>query len=336
MRILIFERSDCEEMNNIGDLLSLNATQLKDKPAVYFQDKMLTYQQFDERTNKLSHALYGLGYKKGTRMAILAKNDLEVPVMIFSAVKSGFPFIPLNYRMTGDEIASILNHSEASILFLSEEYVEKIDEIRNRIPVQEFILINGEKRDGYTLLDDLLAGQPIHKPEVPIDNESIYYIGYTSGTTSTPKGVLHTQSGRKLAAMMYAVEFGLNSTGIQLVAGPIYHSAPHQFSFTQLLVGGTLVIMKEFDAAEVLENIEKYQITNVFMAPTMYNFILQLDENVKNRYDLSSMKTLICAGSAQPTRVKEGIISLFSNAGLYGLMVLLRQGPIQFSDQRTN
>jgi long-chain acyl-CoA synthetase len=302
---------------DIGELFSLNAKRLKDKPAIYFQDQMLTYQQFDERTNKLSHALYSLGHKKGTRIAILSKNHLEYPVIIFTAVKSDFPFTPLNYRMTGDEMVSILNHCEASILFLTEEFIDRIEEIRNRIPVKHFILLAGDNYEGYTQLEALLIDQPSHKPEVLIEEEDIYYIGYTSGTTSIPKGVIHTQSSRKFAAMMYAIEFGINSNDIQLVPGPIYHSAPHQFSFVQLFLGGTVVIMKEFDAEEVLKNIEKYRITNVFMAPTMYNFILQLEEKVKKLFDLSSMKTLICAGSPQPTRVKEGIIALFQEAGLY-------------------
>lgn len=316
----------------MGELLSLNANRLKDKPAIYFKDKMLTYQQFEDRTNKLSHALYSLGYEKGTHLAILSKNQLEYPVLIFSAVKSAFPFIPVNYRMTGEELISLLNHSEASILFLTEEFIDKIEEIRDQISVKDFILIDGAKRDGYILLDDLLENQPNYNPGIQIDDSDIYYIGYTSGTTSMPKGVIHTQSCRKFASMMYGLEFGIKSNDVQLVAGPIYHSAPHQFSFVQLLLGGTIVIMKEFDAEEVLKNIERYQITNIFMAPTMYNFILQLGENVKSQYDLSSMKTLICAGAPLPTRVKEGVISLFSNAGFYefygstetGLNTLLR------------
>jgi acyl-CoA synthetase (AMP-forming)/AMP-acid ligase II len=85
---------------------------------------------------------------------------------------------------------------------------------------------------------------------------------------------------------------------------------------TQLVLGGTAVIMKEFDAEEALRLIDRYRITNMFMAPTMYNFILTLDDEVKLKYDLGSVRTLVSAGAPLPTRVKEGIIRLFPNAGL--------------------
>jgi acyl-CoA synthetase (AMP-forming)/AMP-acid ligase II len=306
---------------NIGELYTLNSASIGDKPAVIYKERVLSHQAFEQRTNQLAQALYELGYRKGDRIAILSKNHIEYPVIIFAAAKIGVVFTPINYRMVGREIISILNHCKPRGLFFSGEFMDRVDEIRDRVGVRDYFLFLENEAEQFPSgkflrLDEIIAGQPGRKPDVAIEDDDTYYIGYTSGTTGKPKGAIVTHRSRYMLAMIKGVEYGIRNDGIQLVAGPIYHSAPHGYLMTQLVLGGTAVIMKEFDAEEALRLIDRYRITNMFMAPTMYNFILTLDDEVKLKYDLGSVRTLVSAGAPLPTRVKEGIIRLFPNAGL--------------------
>ncbi|PWA09208.1 hypothetical protein DCC39_13570 [Pueribacillus theae] len=300
----------------IADLYSLNGSDLGEKPAVIFEDKVLSHSKFEKRTNQFANLLISMGYKRNDRIAILSKNHIEYPVIIFGAVKAGVTFTPINYRMTSTEVTSLLKHCNPKGLFFSEEFVDIVQSVKNHVEVKDYFNIdcNESIKESYS---KLLNFQSTERPNISVDNKDVYYIGYTSGTTGNPKGIISTHESRKMLVLSEAIEFGIGEKDIQLITAPIYHSAPHSFLITQIVMGGTLVIMKEFEPEEVLKNIDKYNVTNFFMAPTMYNFVLELDENVKAKYDTSSVKTLISAGSSLPTRTKERIISFFSHSGLF-------------------
>ncbi|QQK76428.1 AMP-binding protein [Salicibibacter cibarius] len=295
---------------NVGELYTLNCAHLGEKPAIICEGQSISHRELEKRTNQVAHLLMSMGYKKNDRIAIVAKNHIEYPVIIIGAAKAGVSFTPINYRMTEEEIAGLLQHCRPRGLFFSEEYLDIVENLKAHIGVSDYFNI-----DNFASME--LNLQPNHKPQIELESQDIYYIGYTSGTTGTPKGSVVSHESRGMLILINAVEFGIGTGGVHLVAGPIYHSAPHVFLLTQLVMGGTVVLMKEFDPEEVLKHISEYQVTNMFMAPTMYNFVLDLDERTKERYDISSVKTMISGGSSLPTRIKEKITSEFANAGLY-------------------
>jgi long-chain acyl-CoA synthetase len=307
---------------NIGELYSLNSAKLKDKMAVICEDQSLTHSQFEKRTNQFANALCNLGFQKGDRIAILSKNCLEYPEIIFGSAKAGVPFVPINYRMVEREVVSLLAHCKPKGIIFSPDYKDLVLSIQDKIEVENYILLE----DGGEITNSkieplnynrLLQEQSAATPSVKVEGSDVYYIGYTSGTTGRPKGSILTHGSRCMLGLVISKEFNIGPGDIQLIPGPIYHSAPHAFLLSQLLLGGTVIIMKDFQAEGVLKLTAKYGATNMFMAPTMYNFILELDEQTKQKYQIESVKTLISAGAPLPTRIKEGIITYFYNAGLY-------------------
>lgn len=310
---------------NVGQLYAMQAKRMRNKPAVIYQGNMYTHAELNSRSNRLAQALLRLGYRKGEHVVILSKNHLEHPVIILGSAKIGVSFTPLNYRLTPAELLSIVRHCKPRGIFFTSDYLDTVHMLRKEVPIREAVLfgdgasqdlLDGGSEEGWHTLPSLLESQPDSYPAAPVDEGDLYYIGYTSGTTGKPKGAMVNHHSRYMLALIFGVEFGVGEDDIQLVAGPICHSAPHSLSLAQLLLGGTIVIMKEFDPEDVLRNIQTYRITNMFMAPTMYNMVLQLPDAVRARYDVRSVKTLISAGSPLPTRVKEGIIQYFSDAGL--------------------
>ncbi len=310
---------------NVGQLYAMQARKMRNKPAVIYRGRMLTHAELNRLSNQLAQALLQLGYQKGEHIVILAKNHLEYPVIMLAAAKIGVSFTPLNYRLTPGELLSIVGHCQPRGIFFTSDFTDTIHLLRKEVPVREAVLFGEETSggksangggEGWTRLSSLLDGRPDAYPKAEVSENDLYYIGYTSGTTGRPKGAMIDHHSRYMYALVFGVEFGIGEDDVQLVAGPLCHAAPHTMCLSQLLLGGTVVIMQEFDPEEVLQHIQTYRITNMFMAPTMYNMVLQLPEAVRDRYDVTSMKTLISAGSPLPTRVKEGIIQYFTTAGL--------------------
>ncbi|UCB49464.1 MAG: AMP-binding protein, partial [Deltaproteobacteria bacterium] len=149
------------------------------------------------------------------------------------------------------------------------------------------------------------------------DEKSCSVMCYTSGTTGKPKGAVASHKARILEFLAHVPEFRINEDDIHLVAAPLCHSGGMFLSLGKLCIGGALCIMREFDPEEALRLIDQKKATNTFMVPTMLNFILELPEGRRSKYDVSSMRVIDCAGAPLPTRTKEGVVDFFHEAGLY-------------------
>ncbi|QUW21963.1 long-chain-fatty-acid--CoA ligase [Sporosarcina sp. Marseille-Q4063] len=305
-------------MLTVGNMMKQNALKFKDKPAVIFQNKTNTYSELNERANQLANAFIERGYEKGDKVAVLMKNHAAYADIIVGLSKIGVVIVPMNYRLVGPEIEYILQNSDSRGLILTSEYVEEVSSLESVLPQLDTILVVGEKANDQMIgYEDFISEAKKHEPTISVSEDDIFYIGYTSGTTGKPKGVVISHRSRVLTGILAAYEYKIDESDVHLVAGPIYHAAPWIFLVAQLLVGGTVVIHENFYPEEVLAGIEKYKITNAFLAPTMYNFIVNVSEGVKAKYDLSSIRVLISAGSPLATKSKQDILSFFKNSDLH-------------------
>jgi fatty-acyl-CoA synthase/long-chain acyl-CoA synthetase len=302
----------------VGDILRIFANRDPDKVAVYYLDQRITYRDLNIRANQLANKLTSLGFRMNDKISILLRNCSEYLEIIYALAKIGVTSVPINFRLVGEEIIYILNDSDSKGLFLEEEFISKITPIRSQLNIEsdKYYVIGNKAGEGMVPYESLFEDSWSEEPGVNVDENSCFVMSYTSGTTGRPKGVVASHKAKILDTLIQAIVFKIFEDDIHLVAAPLCHSGGMFFCLARLVVGGTVCIMRQFDAEEALKLIEEKRITNTFMVPTMYNFILELPESTSQKYHLNSMRVLICAGAPLPTRVKEGVIKFFYNAGL--------------------
>ncbi len=302
-----------------GDILRFFAKRSPDKVAIHYLDKAITYRDLNSRVNRLANKLISLGFRADDKVSLLLRNCSEYLEFIFALAKIGVTSVPVNFRLVGEEIKYIVNDSDSKGFILEEEFVGKIAAVKSQLNVapDKYYLVGSSPVDGTMRYEKLFERSSIEEPDVKVDENSNFVMAYTSGTTGRPKGVVASHRVKLLSFLAQGAEFRFLEDGIHLVAAPLCHSGGLFLCLGQLAVGGTVCIMRQFDAEEALRLIEDKKVTNTFMVPTMLNFILELPEATRRRYDVSSMQGLDCAGAPLPTKVKEGVIAFFHNAGLY-------------------
>src|SRR5207247_4924421 len=223
--------------------------------------------------------------------------------------------VPMNHRLVGEEVAYILDHSDATAVFVGDQFLRVAEQVRPAAArVRRWILVGSERRRWARHVDALVArGDPAPRPEDAAQGVGGSMI-YTGGTTGRPKGALR-QGLDASVVRAFMGAFGLAEPGhVHLVAGPLYHSAPGGFATYAHVFGGTVVVMRKFDPEDALRAIERHRCTSTFMAPTLVKRIVDLPAPVRARYDVASMRVLVIAAAPCPTRVKEQAVAVFGPA----------------------
>jgi len=301
----------------VGNALRAASQKLPNKTAFIFRDKRITYEAFEERVNRLANGLLAKGYKPGEHVAILAYNCIEYYEILFALAKAGMIAAPVNFRFAGEEIAYIVNHSDSRLLFYEGPFRGAIRGIRSsfeKVGPGDYIVFGGEGDPGDMKYEELLAASSPDDPEIKVDEATIWYIGYTSGTTGRPKGAMRSHRANILLASNRGY---LGEDDICLLIMPIFHSNSIWFGLIDVFLGATTVIYPSggFNPLEILEIVEREKVTFSSMVPTMYTLILQVPG--KDKFDTRSLKTLLCSSAPLMTTTKEQILSFFSHAELY-------------------
>jgi acyl-CoA synthetase (AMP-forming)/AMP-acid ligase II len=294
------------------DVLAAHAARQPDRPLVIEGERRVTWAEFVAARNRLAHGLLARGIRRGDHVAIHALNSVENLLAAAGVRAVGAVPVPVNHRLVADEVAYILDDSDAVAVFVGDAFLPVAELVRPRSPsVRHWVLLEDERRPWAEPLAGLLAsGDPAPLP-AGVEPAIGTGIVYTSGTTGKPKGALRTALDPAIArANMEAL--GVADPGqVHLLAGPLYHSAPAAFALYAALAGGTVVTMRRFDAAEALRLIARHRCTTTFMAPTLLKRIIDLPPEVWADIDRTSMRSIVVAGAPCPMRVKEEVLRLF-------------------------
>ena len=294
------------------DIVAAYAAKHPHRPALVEGERSLTWEQFFRTRNRLAHSLGALGIGAGQHAIVYAHNALENLVAGAALRALGAIGVPMNHRLTAEEVAYILDNSDATTVFVGDAFLPMAERVREAARVKHWITLGAERRPWAEALDDLLArGHEAPPPAPPAMGGSMVY---TAGTTGKPKGALRRVTDPKAILPRLAALDCLDPAQVHLVAGPLYHSAPGGFALYAQMVGGTVVVMRKFDPEEALRLVERHRCTTTFMAPTLLKRIVDLPAEVRARYDVSSMRSLVIAAAPCPMRVKEQAVAMFGPA----------------------
>ncbi len=300
--------------------ISKHAQRQPDRAALIMDDVSVTYKELERDTNALANALLGLQIRPGDRIAILFHNSPEILKAWTAAGKISVTPIALNYRFKEDELAYIINDSEAKLLIYGPEFDAVAEKAKPKITVSPLTCIcaSPSPPPGVFGLDELISQSPTTPPEVKTEAHGVASsLVYTSGTTGRPKGVFRKSRNRLNSLMGYAYTFESTYTDTHIVAGPLYHAAPYAWAAFSLILGNTVVIMPRFDAEEFLRLTEKHEVTTTWLVPTMVNRIVNLPEEVKKRYDISSLRVITVGGESFPFPLKQKAVEFFGEGKVF-------------------
>ncbi len=302
-------------------VLAHHASRTPDKALTVFQGETTTYAEMAERATALAAGLAERGVGRGDVVALLSYNCPEFLETVFAANYLGAVAMPINWRLAGPEVRYILDHSGARALVCDESLRGLAGEATKGLEATVIrACIAPTAPDGWTALADLRAAAGSVAP-VPAAADDIHRLMYTSGTTGRPKGVMLSHANLAWKNMAHLVEFGFTSADLGLACGPLYHVGALDLTTTTLIAAGaTVIIHRVFDAAEVVDELERSRVTTVWLAPAMVNAIMALP-GVEQR-DLSSVRVIINGGEKMPIPLIERIQRTFPSAWFadaYGL-----------------
>ena len=297
-------------LRTFDEVIQKNARRFPNKTASVFDGRRVTYGGLDLRTNRLVHALTGLGLVPGDRVAVLSRNSHIYIETLLGAAKGGFVLTTLNFMLDPAGLSYILRHSDARAILFQAEFSAVVETILPECAALEHCIV----LDGVTGFargyEDLLAGSTESRPRVRVDESDLWLLVYTSGTTGRPKGVMLSHRNICTNVIDSANGVGLTASTINLNVCPLYHVAASVFqTLTTFYLGGTSVTLERFDPVSVLEVIARERITYTFFVPTMIFRMLELKD--AGSHDLSSLERVGYGAAPMPIDRLNKAIDLF-------------------------
>ena len=327
-------------MLNMGEILRVHAMKHPRKMALKdWRGKTLTYLELEARTNRLANGLLDVGLRKGDRVAVLLYNCAEFIEIYCALAKIGVVAVPVNWRFVGREIEYVVNHSDSKAIILYEDFVDVINSVRSsfkKVEDENYIVVGRTAPEGYANYGRLIAKSSDRVPEVKVDGKETWMQIYTSGTTGTPKGVVRSHESYVLSYLIEAFEFGFSEEDYGMIVMPLYHVNSTFYGPLFLYIGASLYVGRDkgFNPVELLRVMSREKITFTSLIPTHYALILNVPEDVRKKYDVSSVRKLLCSSAPVWGHMKRRILKCFPNVELYeaygsteaGLVTILRPG----------
>jgi fatty-acyl-CoA synthase len=282
------------------------------RTALLYGSQRINYGELMRRAAAGAGLLAARGIRPGDVVALLMKNSAAYVELALAVSHAGAVLLPINYRLAADEVHYIAGHAGAKLVFVDDELQASAAGIGQRIVLDAAAQADSSR---------LAAGcTPCEAPHASRPGD-LFRLMYTSGTTDRPKGVMHSYENVAWKCLDHITALGLNRDDRLLVVGPLYHVGAFDLpGLALLLVGGTLAVMRDFDAADALALIDRERLTGAWMAPVMLNRCLACDG--RERFDLASLRWVIGGGERTPEQRIRDFGSLFKAAryiDAYGL-----------------
>ena len=305
----------------IGDLLLRNSNKFPDKLAVVSEGFRLTFRELNRRVNRFANSLLDLGLKKGDRIGVLVHNCYQFVEVYFAAAKTGAVFCPYNNHMKRQELKDILDYSTPRFLVVDPDFLDTTSTLRSELgSVEKYVCLEKSILPFAEDYEILLAQGRSEEPGVKVLDDDVLSIFFTGGTTGRPKGAMRTHRHLMSDAVASVIELRVAYDERVLITFPMYHVACEDNIVRHSFMPNTIYIRREggFDPVQVLDYLSKERISRCQFVPTMIHSLIQAT-NI-DRYDLSSLRLILYAGSSMPVELLKKALTIFpcGFAQLYG------------------
>ena len=270
----------------------------------------VTYRELNARSNRLAQCFYAAGLRFGDHIAVVMENRSEFFEVCWAAQRSGLYYTCINWHFNAEETAYILDDCDAKVLVISDTFGDLASDLLDKMPGVTLRLMVGEAVQGYDSYEETLDRFPAEPLEEELEGIRMLY---SSGTTGRPKGVRYKIPRQRIGDLppemgMMTTVWRMDENSVYLSPAPMYHSAPLFYCMSTMRLGGTAIVMEQFDPEAALSYIEKYRVTHSQWVPTMFVRMLKLPDAVRTRYDLSSQKVAIHAAAPCSVEIKRKMI----------------------------
>ena len=291
--------ANANTLQTMKDLVDRNAALHSDDLHHAFGDRRLTFEQFGAICYELAGALYELGLRQQDRYALLAMNCPEYLEICGAAEVSKFVVAPVNFRLAPPEIEWILNDVAPKVLFFEEQYLDVVDGLRDKLPgIRHYVVLGDKAPEWATTYRELLSGNSRYGTPYDPEASDILTLIYTSGTTGRPKGVMLPHSAMLALGEAWAFELEADIGNKMLLPMPLFHIGARSQGAALTFRGGSLVVQRSFDARAVVDAVAEEGITQLHLAPTLLQAVLDLPD--LDNYDFSRIKTINYAAAPMP------------------------------------
>jgi len=268
--------------------------------------------------NRIAHGLRAAGLRRGDCVALVLPNCAEFVAINLAVTQVGLYMTPINNHLTGPEIAYIVGDSGAGVFVGGERFADACKEAAREVSLPADRLFSVGRIEGFRPFAELSRGQPDTMPD---DRSSGQVMNYTSGTTGRPKGVrraLADLSPDLVATLTtgFLAMFDLKpeDDNVHICGSPLYHTAVLVFASSSLHMGHAVVLMDKWSPEEMLRLIDRYRVTSSHMVPTQFNRLLSLPKEVRDRYDVSSLRAMVHAAAPCPIETKKKMFEWWGDA----------------------
>ena len=289
--------------------------------------RTITFRELNSLVNRIAHGLIDLGFEPGERLVWVGRSSIEAIAVQHAVRKVGGYSIAMNHALTREEIHAIARVAEARFV-LAESAFREIFDGEQPESIRKVVIFDGEPLAGQMSFAECAAGRPDVEPPPRTQSERVFdpILSFTSGTTGLPKGVVRQTLGAQEMALQSRL-MG-KGEGVFMVTGSLTHSGPNGFANNSLLIGNTVVLQRRFDPEDWLRLVSTYGATTTYSAPYMMRRVCGLPSKILERYDLSSLQTMIAAAAQWPFELKQSFVEAFPQCALWEIYGATELGSV--------
>jgi len=278
------------DIATIADIVRVHAANRPEDIALVVGEQAITFAELDARSSQAAQAFSAAGVGFGDRVAFIDKNGAEFFEVVCGLAKLGAVSVPVNWRLTAQEMLHIVADAQAKVVVVGSEFFDRVEAIEDRLTASIVAIGDHARWPGFA---GWVAAQPAEDPGVTTKSDDLAFLMYTSGTTGPPKGVMLTNNNYFSKATGIAEKWRFDAESVSLAVMPMFHMAGSGWALVGLAEGCTTVVLRDVDPPAILDAVARHRITNMLLVPAVIQMLLTTPSDA----DFSSVRAIVYGAS---------------------------------------